>query len=780
MWNLNSCKANKRFGYFIAVALLAGHSNIALGASNVIEEVVVTATKRSQSISEVAGSISAITADAIEDRSITNIEDVQGMVPNLNFRDQHGSRLITIRGIGGNIETGVVETGVAAHLDGVYLPRADILAVDFNDLERVEVLRGPQGTLYGKNATGGTVNLISKAPTEEFEGRISIGGGSFGAQRASAMISGAIGDRVAGRFSAFYADDDGFADNIVTGNDIGGAERVGVRGALAIQLADNWSVTLAAFHQESEFVGTVQGTFDAAGQVFPNLVTAFFGATHTNTDEFYEVAQLFDPENELETTGGTLRIEGALTDTISVTSITGLIDHTQGPQFYGFGGILSDGFLTPGGVNQFGTIGRTDAKRVQGSESFSQELNLSGVTADGTVDWLVGLYYFQEDFNATIPFAFTDLNVQALVGGNFTFQDPVIFPAGTLFFGNNQEIEEDNSNMAAFFDVTWSFAEDWRLNLGGRFFDEEKNTVQTLQTILTLPPGALLMPTGGTFILPICPPNNEVDLDEDGFSPKIRLEWNVSEDQLAYVQYQEGQKSGQVNLSLCNDVVEPEEIESWELGYKATFAEGRGTFNVSAFRYDYTDFQTLEFTPDGTSAYLTNVPESEITGAEVEFAYAFSDALSVDAAITWLDSKITKGSDQIGVDTANLAAGIQDLEGNPLPSTPEYTFLAAIDYAIPFDGGSLTTRIEYQYTDEHAFRLFDVMEVHPADGQDSYDLLNLYATLSFDDDRYQIRGFLRNATDEEYKYWTLYSLSTSWSGSYAPPRTWGIDLTMNF
>ena len=209
MWNLNSCKASKRFGCLIAVALLAGHSNIALGASNVIEEVVVTATKRSQSISEVAGSISAITANAIEDRSITNIEDIQGMVPNLNFRDQHGSRLITIRGIGGNIETGVVETGVAAHLDGVYLPRADVLAVDFNDLERVEVLRGPQGTLYGKNATGGTVNLISKAPTEEFEGRISIGGGSFGTQRASAMISGAIGNHVAGRFSAFYTDDDG-------------------------------------------------------------------------------------------------------------------------------------------------------------------------------------------------------------------------------------------------------------------------------------------------------------------------------------------------------------------------------------------------------------------------------------------------------------------------------------------------------------------------------------------------------------------------------------------
>ena len=767
-------KSLKQLATTVAIA-----SIVPAHAADVMEEVMVTATKRSQSIMDVAGSITALGEAAIEDRSISNIEDLQGMVPNLNFRDQHGSRLITIRGIGGNIETGVVETGVAAHLDGVYLPRADVLAVDFNDLERVEVLRGPQGTLYGKNATGGAVNLISKKPTQEFEGRISAGSGNYGAQRASVMLSGPISDSVAGRFSAFYSDDDGWADNIVTGNQIGGAERTGFRGALAIELSEKWSADLAVFHQETDF-GTVQAEFDPSSKVFPNVISQFFGTTNTGTDGFYEIAQTFDPENEFETTGGTLRIDGELTDSISLTSITGMIDHTQGPQIYGFGGTMANGFLSPGMVNDFGSIGRVDNKRIQGTESFSQEFNLSGTSASGNVDWLVGLFYFQEDFDASLPFAFTDPNAQALVGGNFTAQDPFLFPAGTGFGGGDQVISEDNTNKAIFFDVTWGIAEDWRLNLGGRFYDEEKKATQNLSSILIMPPGAPLLPSGGTFTLPTCPPDNRTDVTDDGFSPKVRLEWDMSADSLAYVQFQKGQKSGQVNLSSCGDIVEAEEIDAWEVGYKATFADGRGTLSASAFMYDYTNFQTLEFTPDGTSAYLTSVPESEISGAEVELAYRLSDTLSLSAAMTRLNSEITKTSADIGVDTANLAAGVQDLTGNPLPSTPDYTFLAALDHEMPFDGGALSSRVEYQYTDDQSFRLFGVREVHPEDGQKGYGLVNLYSTLSFNDDRYQVRAFVRNATNEEYKYWTLYALSTGWSGSFAPPRTWGIDLTMNF
>lgn len=749
-----------------------------VAAEQVIEDILVTATKRSEAISDIAGSISALGADAIEGRGINNIEDIQGMVPNLNFRDHLGSRLIAIRGIGGNIETGVVEPGVAVHLDGVYLPRGDILAVDFNDLERVEVLRGPQGTLYGKNATGGTVNFISKAPTDAFAGRVSMGGGSFGEWRASAMMSGPVGEGVGGRLSAFYSESDGFIDNIWTGNDIGGGEKFGVRGVLAFDVGDRWTANLSAYHQQSDLSGPVQVDFALPTAAFPALASAFFGVSVTNTDGWHEVAQFFDPETEIETTGGVLRIEGALTDSISLTSTTGYIDHRYGPQIYGFSGIVSNGLLTPNQDLQFGTIGRPDAPREQTSEAFSQELILTG--ASGGFEWLVGLYYFAEDFSAEIPFEFVDTNVKALVGGSFTQQDPIVFPPGTLFFGNNQSLLEKNRNLAGFVDVTWRLAEDWRLNLGGRYGSEDKKTTQFLETILILPPGAPLLPTGGNFILPICPPGNEVDLEENKFSPKARVEWSPADDHLSYLQYQEGVKSGQVNLSLCNDVVEPEEIVAYEFGYKAQFASGRGTFNAAAFFYDYEQYQSLEFTVDGTSAYLTNVPEAEILGAEVELAYAANESLALDFAFTWLDSEVTKGSVEIGTDTSNLAAGVQNLEGNPLPSTPEFTFQAGLEHYAIFGEASLTTRLEYAYFDEHSFRLFGVRKVHPEDGQKAYGLLNLYATLSLADGRYLVRGYLRNLTDEKYKYWSLYSLSTGFSGSAAPPLSWGLDLVANF
>ena len=767
----------KSLNYIIGLVFLFS-TGLTLNAAE-IEEIVVTATKRSESIMDVAGSISAVGAAAIEDRSIKNIEDIQGMIPNMLFRDLHGVRLIAIRGIGGNIESGIVEPGIAAHIDGVYLARGDMLAIHSHDLEQIEVLRGPQGTLYGKNATGGAINFISKAPTDEPEARITVGAGSFGGERYSAMASGPLSDSVRARVSAFYSDDDGFIENVFTGSDIGGGERTGVRASLAVDFNEHWSGTLSVFHQEADLTMGTQHDFEPATAVFPNLVAAFFGATLTNTGEFHELAQTRDPYNEIETTGVTLKIEGSISDRIDIASTTGFIDHSY-EQIYGFGGVVSNGLLTPGLDFNVGTIGYDGAPRLQESETFSQEIILSGTTESGRLDWILGAYYFQEEYDAQIPFEFHDPNSQLLVGGSFTAGNPILFPPGTMFRGNDNYLDEDNSAKAVFFDVTWHLNDDWRLNLGGRYGDEEKNTEQFQQTNLVFPPGALLLPTGGSFGLPICPAGTEVDLDESGFEPKARVEWDPNEDSLVYLQYQQGQKSGQVNVTGCMDVVEPEEVVSIELGYKTTFADGAATLSAALFRYDYDDFQSVEYTPDGTSAFLASVPEAEIFGGELEITYVASEAVSMDFALSWLDAEVTEGAPDIGVDTANLAAGVQDIRGNPLPGTPEFSAHIGVSHVMTFDNASLTTRAEYAYTDKQTWRLFGVQEVHSEDGESSIGLLNLYVTLGFNDDKYQLRGFVRNASDEEYKYWTLYSLSTGWSGTYAPPRSWGVDFTVNF
>ena len=736
----------------------------AFAQSPMLEEVIVTAAKRAESIMDVAGSITALGSQAIDDRSITNVEDLQGMVPNLNFRDLGGYRLISIRGIGGNIETGNVEPGVASHLDGVYLARGDMLSVDFNDLERVEVLRGPQGTLYGKNATGGAINFISKSPTEEFEGKLTVGGGNYGTQRAFGMVSGPLTDGVRGRASAFYDESDGYYENAFNGDDIGGAERWGVRGALSVDMGDNWTADLAVFHQESELDGPVQPQFAIDTNFLPNTVAAVFGATYKNSDKWHEIYQTSNPESELETTGTTLRIVGDLSDSITLTSTTGYFDHTNGPQIFPFGGTISDGPFSGGGEFDSATIGYEAFPREQASESFSQEFIFSGTT--DSLDWLVGFYYFEEEYSIDIPFEFVDPNTQVLTGVGLGGA----FPPGSRLLGQDQGFDEDNESIAVFFDVTWAFADKWRLNVGGRYAEEEKVAEQNIFS-------HVLLPTGGQVTAPLCPPNNEVKLDDDSFDPKLRLERDIGEDGLIYAQYQDGRKSGQANF-VCDDFAEPEEITSYEIGYKATFLDGAATVSAAAFFYEYDNYQSLEFTPDGLSSFLTNVPEAEVLGGEIEFRWYATQSMSVDLAIGLLDSEITQSSPEIG---GELFTGTQiDVKGNPLPSSPEYTFNAGMDYRFDFESASLTTRIEYMYMDEHAFRLFDVMEVHPEDGQNSYDLLNLYATLDLADGRYQVRGFVRNALDEEYKYWTLYSQLTGFAGSAAAPMTWGIDLSMNF
>ena len=744
-----------------------------------IEEIVVTATKRAESIMDVAGSISALDATAIEDRSITNIEDAQGMIPNLMFRDLHGVRLIAIRGIGGNIESGVVEPGVAAHVDGVYLARGDMLAVDSHDLERIEVLRGPQGTLYGKNATGGAINFISKAPTEEFEARISVGAGSFDGRSYSAMVSGGISDNVRARVSAFYSDDDGFIENTFTGSDISGGEKQGIRAALAVDFNENWTATASFFHQEADLTTGAQHAFVPSSALFPTLAELFFGATATNTGEPHKLAQVRDPVTEIETDSWTLKVEGQITENISFTSTTGGVDHSY-EQIYGFGGVISNGLLSPGLDFDLATVGYDANPRLQESETFSQELILSGTNAGGNFDWILGAYYFNEQYDPAIPSDFTDPNIAFLIGGSFTAGDPVIFPPGTLFRGADSVMDEETTAKALFFDVTWHVSDDWRLNLGGRYGDEEKDIVQDQSTRLVLPPGSPLLPSGGPFQLPTCPAGTETKLDESGFDPKVRVEWDPSENSLFYAQYQQGQKSGQMNIAQCQGFVEPEEVVSIEIGYKATFADGAGSLSAALFNYDYENFQTVEYTPDGTSSFLANVPEAEITGAEVELAYLFSDSFSIDLALSWLDSEITKDSSIIGVDTANLAAGVQDITGNPLPGSPEFGANLGLNYNTMLGSASLTARAEFSYTDEVTWRLFGISEVHPEDGESSVSLVNLFVTLGFRDDRYQVRGFIRNAGDEEYKYWTLFAPAVGWGGTYAPPRTWGVDFTVNF
>lgn len=733
-----------------AIGLLVYANVSAQTSSEVLEEIVVTANKRQQSLLDLGGSITALDSAAIEDRSITSVADLHGVVPNVLFRDFLSSVMINIRGIGTGIDTGIVEPGVAVHMDGVYLARGDMLVMDMNDIERIEVLRGPQGTLYGKNATGGVVNFIPKSPSEEFEGKASVGFGSYEKVKGSLVLSGPLTDSVRGRLSAFWEDSDGYHENLWNDEEFGGSEKRGIRGTLDIDLDEDWMMRVVAHYQDIDGSGNSAQNHDLSQQTWAQGLEANFGGMVLNTDEPHKILEAFEPQTELDTVGGNIQFFGNIGN-VDVRSITAYVDHRMGPWIHPYGGVYVGGALSvPGAPVVTGIIlGREDAPRIQTSKMFTQEFNFSGVAFNEKLDWLVGFYYFNEDYWASIPVGFTDPNVSANLG-NLDVIDGYL--------------NEDNQSISGFFDVTYHMTDDMRFNVGGRLFDEQKHTTQ--ERVITFK---------GGFQFTVCE-NLEVDFNETEFEPKVRFEWDPAADMLAYAQWQKGSKSGQVNHSGCGNNVPQETIDSYELGLKGALADGRFQFAAAAYFYDYENHQTRAVDPTvSAGSIFLSTPKSEAYGLEFESRLLLFENTTANFALTWMDSEITEGN---YADPANLAAGPVDLVGNRMPATPKWTGTLGVEHTATIaDGMSLTSRAEVIYVDDQSFRQFG--RIHPSDGEDAVTTLNLYSTLEFADGKYQIRAYVKNATDETYRTWAFFS-PTGFTGTLAAPRNWGVDLTAHF
>lgn len=751
-------------GTLVLGVLLAGFGSVgvvgealAQDAGAVDEEsrqqtITVTAQKREQALQDVAGSITAFDAATIGERGLNDVESLAQSVPGVLYTEPTGSGQLTIRGVGLLVNTGVAEGNVAVHVDGVFQARASTTTLSLLDLERIEVLRGPQGTLYGRNATGGSVNYHFAKPTETFEGQVTLGAGAYSAFEARGFVSGPVADgSVLGRIAIGYREDDGFYDNVFTGQSELGRESFGARGAIRILPADAWTIDVSAWHQHEDFAGPIQTPIPGPHPLVSALEAAMIlpPGFVVQGDAPYETAGELAPSSETESTGVVLDAVWDISDRVTVRSLTGYTEHKLGPQRF-------DGDGTSLGIVN---VGREGKPRLGVSDAWSQEVNLSGVAAEGRLDWLLGAFYFSEEHDHTIPIEFPDPIVQATLGAGFAG----VFGQGTLLVANDQSITEETTSSAVFADVTYALTDRLRFNFGARYTDDTKDFRQTASVGIV---------AGGVtpITLPSCE-SLETSLDFSGTNFKARAEFDATDDALLYGQFQNSFKDGGVNLTGCGDVFPEEKIDAFEIGAKTVWMDGALTINAAAFVYDYEDLQV--FALRELTAVVDSIPQADISGGEIELVARPTDAFSFDLGLALLDTEI---DGFVSIDDTRPDLGLQDLSGRDLPVSPAYTVLAGIDYGFTTGFGDLDLRGEVFHSDAYNFRAFG----EPDSRQDAYTLVNLYAIWTDPSERYSVRGFVKNAADEEYFTYLISGALNGDQGVYAPPRIWGLELSVDF
>ena len=745
---------------------------VAAQSAGGLEEVTVTARRFEESLQEAPVAVSAFGQDALEARSITNLEDIGRYVPNMQFFPNGiaggSSGQPFIRGVGQFDFMITTDPGVAIYLDGVYLARSLGNLLDLVDVERIEVLRGPQGTLYGKNTIGGAINVVSRRPGNETElfGEVRVGDYDRIDARASVSLP-VIEDRLAIRLAASTKNADGYGERLLTGEDMGDDDSTAFQAVVDWQPTEALDVTLAFDRTDVDQAFAVSHTEEinpaAPLQGLYNALVAPYDSRYITDDPYQSNATGLN-SNEQDIWGASLTLSWQLGD-LTLKSITGYRDQQQT-----FG-------TDPDGSPE--TI--VDELDTTDQNQFSEELQLSGTSFGDKLRWVTGLYYFEEDadglMNVTLlPGIFAALES---LPGPFVPLAPGVTcppppdvplpcaggagnPLNTIFdLTRIITLEQQTESFAAYAQASYQLTDPLSVTVGLRYTKEDKDFSTSLY-----------LPTSQIFLIP---PTDRSDSWSD-VSPRLGVEYHVSDDVLLYASASKGFKSGGFNGrgSNANEVnaYEPEELWSYEVGIKSEWWERRVRLNAAAFFNDYEDLQftTQTVAPDGTQVVLVgNAAKAEISGVEVELAAAPTDALNIGVTVGYLDSKYTEIDDSVQTITLD----------SELIGAPEWTASASADFTVPLaEWAEIVVRSDYTYRSKTYFDAANTESV----SQDGYGLWNAALTLQSPTQRWALTAGVLNVADEEYRVTgvgVLDSLGFA-SAIYGRPREWYVQASARF
>ena len=743
-------------------ALLASVASTALvatpaAAQVVIEEIIVSAQRRDQSLQEVPIAVTAISGDQLEKQAAPDITYLSQSVPNLTLKVSRGTNSTLtafIRGVGQQDPVAGFESGVGIYVDDVYLNRPQAAVLDIYDVERIEVLRGPQGTLYGRNSVGGAVKYVTRRLGDEPSAKVRVSGGTFGQFDIIGTVETPVSDNVAVGGSVAYLTRDGYGQNITTG-------------------AENYDKDVLAFRGSAQFDNDevyvrLSGDYlidksspKGGHRLIPSL---FSGAAVL--DDVFDSRGALTGENEAEAYGGALHVEIPLNDEWTFKSISAYRedDNTQQIDF--------DALPAPD----------VDVPVIYRNEQYTQELQL---LYEGTgITGLAGFYYIDAN-------AFNTFDVLLASTG-----DLIALPG----LNANTTGDVDTSSWSVFSDITFDLedlfgAEGWELAVGGRY-TSDKRTSQVLRRTFI---GGLTPDFGGTTSFLIATTSDfEGSKRFTDFSPRVSLGYSPNEDHNFYASYSQGFKGGSfdprgqsssVNVDFDGDgdvdgddifeffLFDPEEVDSYEIGWKASFADGLITSNLALFYADYTNVQ-IPGSQGGTDpitgaptfiGVTTNAGGAEFFGIEWEGSAVLSDDVSGagdSLLVTW-------GGGYIDADYTNFesAPGVDVSDDRVIQNTPEFSGAITLTYSHPADFFERTGEVSLinQVSYKSRTSIFEVP--NPLLDQGGYGLWDASLVWTADDGSIQFGVHGKNLLDREYRVAGYNFVAQNQDGSYIQPLT---------
>jgi len=718
-----------------------------------IEEVVVTAQKRENFAQSTAVALSAISGESLRDSGINNALDLNGISPSLSATLGNGQLQLTMRGAGNEILTsGIGEAGVAFHSNGIYLGSSVTPMLGFFDVERMEIMRGPQGTLWGRNSTGGAINVIQNRPTEELEGYVNFEYGNYDTLGFEGAVGGPLSENTQGRIALQHRKSEGYLKNKAPGqDDLGDEDSIAVRASLNINFGDNNSWLLAAGYGGWDITGRAarqEGTAFPAGALNPTSGTPgeltfseiSFGPTRPRgTFETYSTNPNVRDKVDMRYLTSELNVDFSAANLTIISDVRkSLRDFLVDPDFV----------LT----NVEESLTHFDEKL----DEFSQEVRLAS-TGTGALEWLVGYYYYQQelDLDSIITAGpFTGV-VDTLFGGAFG----PYFPQITLAAGGKLKSKTQGVFTQSAYQVNDTLA----ATFGLRYTWDEKQSTERADFLLGPADGYSLFPQSGGF-----------DEKWEDWSGKLGLEYSPNDNVFLFANIAKGYKSGGINFGNLSGRFDPEELINYELGLKSDLWNKRLRANITAYYSDYTGYQLQSI--DGITGIITNA-DAEVAGLEMEIILAPAETWLLKLVATWTDSEII-GFAQEGL--TNPSTGAVLTASEPLPRTPDYSYRLNVEKNVAItEARKLSARLSYVWQDEVNLDAFGTFGAN----EDAYGLLDAVLRYASDDDSWSIDLYGKNLTDEYYKTSVFLfgvSLGAAAQAQIGAPRTYGMRFQRRF